>query len=152
MSTATAGMAVAAGTLHAAAPPSATVLYGDHAVTLANVKREASDLWVRSADLPGVNEFHVKPQGACREDLCIPIPAALKKGEWINLTGFARRVGETFVNEGDVWSFGEIPVMSGAYLSSRIAPDFTVPDRKGKPVRLSDFRGKKVLVVTWASW
>jgi glutathione peroxidase-family protein len=27
-----------------------------------------------------------------------------------------------------------------------------VPDRKGRIVRLSQFRGKKVLVVTWASW
>ena len=33
-----------------------------------------------------------------------------------------------------------------------LAPDFAVPDRKGKIVHLSDFRGKKVLVITWASW
>jgi peroxiredoxin len=33
-----------------------------------------------------------------------------------------------------------------------MAPDFAVPDRRGNPVRLSGFRGKKVLVVTWASW
>ena len=51
-----------------------------------------------------------------------------------------------------VWSFGEIPVVRGSFLESRIAPDFTVPDRKGRPVRLSQFRGKKVLLVTWASW
>ena len=50
------------------------------------------------------------------------------------------------------WSFGEIPVMQGAYVDSRIAPDVEVPDRKGRPVRLSQFRGKKVLLVTWASW
>ena len=51
-----------------------------------------------------------------------------------------------------VWSFGEIPVVRGAFLESRIAPDFSVPDRQGRLVRLSQFRKKKVLVVTWASW
>jgi len=42
--------------------------------------------------------------------------------------------------------------MRGSFYSSRIAPDFAVADRKGKIVHLSDFRGKKVLVFTWASW
>ena len=51
-----------------------------------------------------------------------------------------------------VWSFGEIPVVRGSFLESRLAPDVTVPDRKGRPVKLSQFRGKKVLLVTWASW
>ena len=37
-------------------------------------------------------------------------------------------------------------------LSSLQAPDFTLPDLQGKPHRLSDFRGKKILLVTWASW
>ena len=32
-------------------------------------------------------------------------------------------------------------------------PDFTLPDiRDGKPVSLSDFRGKKVLLIQFASW
>ena len=31
-------------------------------------------------------------------------------------------------------------------------PDFSLPDRDGKMHKLSDFRGKKVLVITWASW
>ncbi len=42
--------------------------------------------------------------------------------------------------------------MRGSFYESRIAPDFAVPDRKGKIVHLSDFRGKKALVFTWASW
>jgi len=45
-----------------------------------------------------------------------------------------------------------MPVLRSAFVNSRIAPDFAVPDRKGRVVHLSDFRGKKVLIVTWASW
>ncbi|MBX6380960.1 MAG: AhpC/TSA family protein [Thermoflavifilum aggregans] len=33
-----------------------------------------------------------------------------------------------------------------------IAPDFTLPDTSGVPVRLSSFRGKYVLIDFWASW
>lgn len=33
-----------------------------------------------------------------------------------------------------------------------MAPDFTAYDNKGKPVHLSDFRGKVVLLNFWASW
>ena len=33
-----------------------------------------------------------------------------------------------------------------------MAPDFTVYDLEGNPVKLSDFRGKPVLLNFWASW
>lgn len=36
--------------------------------------------------------------------------------------------------------------------SRRIAPDFTLPDAAGRPLRLSDFRGKVVLLNFWATW
>jgi len=50
-----------------------------------------------------------------------------------------------------VWSFGEIQALGGG-LASRTAPDVSVPDRAGRLVQLSSFRGRKILVVTWASW
>ncbi|MDD4644462.1 MAG: TlpA disulfide reductase family protein [Bacteroidales bacterium] len=34
----------------------------------------------------------------------------------------------------------------------QVAPDFTMNDADGKPVKLSDFRGKYVLVDFWAAW
>ncbi|MBZ5604160.1 MAG: hypothetical protein LAO79_17815 [Acidobacteriia bacterium] len=131
---------------------STTVLYGDRSVALEKIQPDPKDLWVRKSDLSRINDFEVKPQGACREDLCVPIPKDFSKGEFFNLSAFARKVGEVSVNEGGVWSFGEIPVLRGSFTASRIAPDFAVPDRKGKIVHLNEFRGKKVLVVTWASW
>jgi hypothetical protein len=136
----------------APATTSATVLFGDNSVALDKARVESDNLWVHSKDLPRINEFEVKPQGACRADVCIPLSKNLKNGEWFNLTGFAHKIGETVVSDQNVYSFGEIPVLRGGFYNSRIAPDFAVPDRKGKVVHLSDFRGKKTLVITWASW
>ncbi len=130
----------------------ATVLYNDHAIKLDKSRPGPNELWVRAADLPRINEFELKPQGACRADMCIPVAKSLRSGEWFNLTGFARKLGQSVVTDSGVWSFGEIPVVRGAFYNTRIAPDFAVPDRKGRIVHLSDFRGKKVLVITWASW
>ena len=39
-----------------------------------------------------------------------------------------------------------------AALASRQAPDFTLPDLSGRPHSLSAQRGKKVLLVAYASW
>ena len=36
-------------------------------------------------------DFEVKPQGACRADLCIPILKDMMRGEYFNLTAFARK-------------------------------------------------------------
>jgi hypothetical protein len=138
--------------LAAPATSSATVLFGENAVALDKVRTDPQNLWVLSKDLPRINEFEVKPQGACRADVCIPLSKTLKNGEWFNLTGFAHKIGEPVVVDRNVYSFGEIPVLRGSFYNSRIAPDFAVPDRKGRVVHLSDFRGKKVLVITWASW
>jgi hypothetical protein len=141
-----------AGAALAWAAPGATILYDDHVITVDRVRPDAKDLWVRAADLPRINQFEVKLQGACRADMCIPLSKDLKSGEWFNLTGFARKVHQACVNDSGTWSFGEIPLVRGDFYRNRQAPDFAVPDRKGRVVHLSDFRGRKVLVLTWASW
>jgi len=47
---------------------------------------------------------------------------------------------------------GESAQARGEALRSLEAPDFTLPDLAGRPHSLSAHRGKKVLLVTWASW
>jgi peroxiredoxin len=37
-------------------------------------------------------------------------------------------------------------------LASGQAPDFALPDLEGREHRLSDHRGRKVLLATWSSW
>ena len=46
--------------------------------------------------------------------------------------------------------FGE-PVMSGPP-ELLTAPDFSLPDLEGREHSLSDYRGNKVFLATWASW
>lgn len=41
---------------------------------------------------------------------------------------------------------------AGSSIINTAAPDFTLPDVNGKPVSLSQFKGKYVLVDFWASW
>ena len=136
----------------APAVPPATVLYGGKATPLHDVRPDPKDLWVRASSLETINGFELKPQGACKEDVCIPVTKDLRHGAFFNLSGFAKKIHQPVVMDSGVWSFGDIPLLRGAFVNSRIAPDFAVPDRKGRVVHLSDFRGKKVLVVTWASW
>src|SRR4051812_27808905 len=50
----------------------ATVLYDDAATVVDDVRdaRDPTALWIRKNDLPRINKFEVKPQGACRDDIC----------------------------------------------------------------------------------
>ena len=71
-----------------------------------------------------------------------------------NISALANHLGQAVAAEPEarVWSFGSITAPGSGLSRSRIAPDVTVSDRLGRPVHLAGFRGKKALVVTWASW
>jgi AhpC/TSA family len=139
-----------------------TVVY-DGVATEVSVSPEASnDLWVMLKDLTRATRFVVKPQGVCRDELCFPIPKGKtgsfvsKKGSenWFNLSEFARLVKQPVARDekNGVWYFGKREDERGTYLASLEAPNFTLADMAGRSHSLSDYRGKKVLLITWASW
>ena len=45
-----------------------------------------------------------------------------------------------------------IPARRAAFFNDALAPDFALPDLDGNTVQLSDFKGKKIMLLSWASW
>ncbi len=140
----------------------ATVLYKERIVQIDQTLPDATELWVKPEDLTRINDFELKPQGACLAELCIPVLQdrdsdmyVTRAGQgWFNFTGLADKLQQAYVAdyEDNVWSFGVMPLERQSFFRGGMAPDFELNDRDGNPVRLSDFRGKKVLLLTWASW
>ena len=138
----------------------ATIIFDD-VVTEVAAQSDAGELWIESCNLSRATHFELKPQGFCRGELCYPLPLPKQVeflreeagGTWFNLTAFARHMGQAAAHDAthSTWYFGVRPDQSHQ-LSSLEAPDFTLPDIDGKLHSLSDFRGKKVFLVTWASW
>ena len=136
---------------------STTVLYQGKTIRLD--RTGAGDaLLVGPEDLPGINGFELKPEGACLDDICVPVGEALFKEQdgkrWFDLSGFADMLGQPFVCDAEVrvWSFGEIPARRAGMMTDAFAPDFAVKDRQGNLITKDSLKGKKAMIVTWASW
>ena len=137
-----------------------TVTYDD-VVTELSAQSEAGELWIESGDLARSTHFELKPQGICRGEICYPLPPARQSEflreedgkSWFNLTAFARLTSQAVAHEASrsAWYFG-MRSDQRQQLAALQAPDFTLPDIEGRLHSLSDFRGKKVFLVTWASW
>jgi hypothetical protein len=138
----------------------ATIIYDDHATEI-TANEDGAQLWITTVDLKRATGFELKPQGVCRNELCFPVPKTRQqefvrktRGKtWFDVVAFARLVHQPVVHDEALatWYFG-LRSDQRQGLSSLEAPDFTLPDMSGKAHSLSDFRGKKVLLLTWASW
>ena len=146
-----------------AADQNRRVLIYDGVITEVNTAPgAATDLWITTADLTRATRFVIKPQGVCRDEICFPLPKdrkaefISKKGgmTWFNLSEFARLIKQPFTTDSKngVWYFGRRMEEQNRFVTSLEAPNFTLPDLSGRLHSLTDFRGKKVLLVTWASW
>ena len=114
----------------------------------------ANGLWLAAADAARVTGWTLKPEGMCRDDQCVPLPSTTVVPGRVDMEAFWRRLGNPVLSADDreTWVLGAGADERNAALAGLIAPDFTLPDLAGMPRTLSDLRGKKVLLVTWASW
>lgn len=143
-------------------PTAATVLYQEKVTAVPRTVAAGDDLWLTLRDLEAASGWALKPEGVCREELCVPLPDDRRarfiregsEGSWFNVAEFARLVEQPFARDDvhNVWYFGSLGWEWKRRLDSPLAPDFTLPDLQGRRYSLSDFRGKKVLLACWASW
>ena len=138
--------------LHGAADPQTT----ERAVS------ENNDLWLPLEELTRVTGWELKPEGACRGDVCLRIPGDRSaefvresaEGTMFNVAELARTLGAPVLHDAknDAWCIGEDVGATSERLLSLEAPDFALPDLTGRVHHLGDYRGTKIFMLAWASW
>ena len=99
--------------------------------------------------------WDLKPEGACRGEVCVPLPPSTwaPSGK-AKVDVVAGRLGMPLVRDDahDVWALGPAAGVNGKALPSAVAPELVLPDLDGREFCLSSLRGRKVVLVAWASW
>jgi AhpC/TSA family len=119
---------------------------------------EGERLWLFPGELETATGWSARPEGICRGSVCVPIPPGrereLLRGDQIDVAALWRYLDQPLAHSADgrAWVLGTAAADRAAALRSLQAPDFTLPDRTGRPHSLSEHRGKKVLLASWASW
>lgn len=134
------------------------LIYGERVTTGVPAEVRGSELWLRGEELERATGWVFKPEGFCKGEVCVPVPPA-RAGEFAaggryNLAALAQLLGQPIVadEEHHAWCVAEAASERARTLKSLEAPDFSLPDLAGRMHSLSEYRGKKVLLVSWASW
>ncbi len=140
---------------HAAMSREFTVIDADRAVTVPCTV-EGERVAVRPEVLRETLGWELKPEGLCRGDTCTAVSdrEALIGEHGIDLASLAQALGRPLAldaTEG-VAVLGTGEVERSARLATLEAPDFALPDLSGRVHALSEQRGKKVLLIVYASW
>ncbi len=106
--------------------------------------------------LPSVLGWQLKPEGLCRDDVCVPVRDArtLLVGSRLDLTAAAGALGRPSVTDVDA---GLVAIALPSEERTRAlhglrAPSFTLADLDGQPHTLAEWHGRKKLLVAFASW
>jgi len=110
-----------------------------------------SDLRVDRVQFEQASGWTIKPEGACRDDKCVPLRGA-GIGETFDVGPVARMLGMAIVEDAASGLWAICPHTSGRALSSAALPPITLPEWRGGNFAIDSLRGSKVLLLAWASW
>jgi len=97
--------------------------------------------------------WEIKPEGACMGDVCVPLTeTALGSDGTIDVKAFAQQMAMPLAvdDKHGVWALGPRP--ENHVLTSEAVPDIVLDDFSGQTFDLASLRGRKVLLIAWASW
>ena len=131
------------------------VIDGERAVEIAARRSGASVL----LDAAGVKDglgWEIHDGLLCNDSMCIPLDnaGAVAREGAIDLAGLAAAMDRALAVDLDEKAafLGGSARERAQTLGSQFAPDFSLPDLAGRMHSLAEARGKKVLLVAWASW
>jgi hypothetical protein len=113
------------------------------------------DLTVDEHEFENRTGWAIKPQGACKAEACVPLPAETRRPDGrLDASILSERLGMPLVADTahGLWALGPETAVTGRALTSAVAPELELPDADGNPFKLSSLHGQKVLLIAWASW
>ncbi len=99
--------------------------------------------------------WKLEPEGACRGDVCVPLPGLLgdpKGDDEVDVASIAERLGMPIVRHSDALAALGPATTGGNALATATAPDLVLPDFEGRPFDLASLRGEKVVLVAWSPY
>ena len=104
-------------------------------------------------ELRDATGWEIKPEGACRDDVCVPLHGLETSSDGtIDVRAFAERMGMPIARDEQHGVFALGPPAGGHVLASATVPEIVLPDFDGRAFDVATLRGRKVLLVAWASW
>ena len=105
---------------------------------------------VSARELERVTGWRLKPEGLCRDDRCVPFASA--SADAIDLSSVSAALAMPLVEEprAGLWALGS--EAGGKALATATLPDIELADVDGRPFRFTSLRGRKALILAWASW
>lgn len=102
-------------------------------------------------ELRRLTGWEAKPEGLCRGEICLPFTTG---NDGIELEALAGRLGAGLVHDAEhsIWAMGPAALGQGRFLADSQFPELTLPDLEGQPFSFSSLRGRKVVMIAWASW
>jgi hypothetical protein len=125
-------------------------------VRTVDARIDGGHVLVDPTHLPDALGWELKPEGLCRDDVCVPVrdrDALMRDGE-VDLVEVGDALGRPLVVDAGagIMAMALPSEERQRALDDLVAPSFELDDLDGKAHRLEEWRGRKKLLVAFASW
>jgi hypothetical protein len=104
-------------------------------------------------DIRRITGWDIKAEGACKGELCVPMPDLETRPDGtVDVRVFAKHMAMPLVTDDKHGVSALGPEGGGRVLDDVALPEIVLPDFGGKAFDVASLRGRKVLLLAWASW